>query len=154
MNNTTLQTEQKKQMIQQSKVIAIANDSRQVDFDGDRYYLQGIDTTRFLKNPVLFLNHKRDKLPIGRINKIWIQENELMIEFEIYISDIDSKHAQLCLTIQDMIDKGFLKGVSITTRDIEAYPNDFGGFDIFRSELIEISICGVSNNENSLVQNK
>lgn len=141
-------------MIQQSKVIAIANDSRQVDFDGDRYYLQGINTTRFNKNPVLFLNHERNKLPIGKVNKLWVQANELMIEFEIYISDIESKHSQLCLTIQDMIDKGFLKGISITTRDIEAYPNDFGGFDVLKSELIEISLCGLPNNENSLIQNK
>lgn len=149
-------TEQTKQQTTQTAnnlpITVIANDSRKLDFDKDRYLLEGIDFERYLKNPVICLNHERSELPIGKATKIWIENDMLMCDIEIYKSDIDSEHSQLCATIQDMVEKGIVKGISITTRDIEAYPNEYGGYDIFRCELIEISIVTIPNNENSLIQ--
>lgn len=122
-----------------------------LDFDKDRYLLEGIDVERYSKNPVICINHERKELPIGKCTEMNLVDDKLVCKIEIYDGEVDSKHSQLCKTVKDMIEKGFIKGVSITTRDIEAYPNEYGGFDILRSELIEISIVTIPNNENSLI---
>lgn len=133
------------------KITAVINNSKVLDFDKDRYYLQGIDFSRYNLNPVLCLNHEYDKLPIGTVNNLRIENGELIGELNIYESDIESEHVQLCRTVKDMLLKKIIKGISITTRDIETYPNNYGGDDIVRCELLEISVVTLPNNPKALV---
>lgn len=136
---------------QELPILAVINDSRVLDFDKDRYYLQGIDFTRYNLNPVLCLNHEYDKLPIGTVNNLEIRDGKLYGNLNFYESDIDSEHVQLCKTVKDMVQKGVIKGISMTTRDIETYPNNYGGVDLIQCELLEISVVTLPNNPKSLV---
>ena len=45
---------------------------------------------------------------------------------------------------------GFMSAVSITTFDIDYYPNDYGGDDILEAMLIEVSAVTVPMNEDAL----
>ena len=61
------------------KITAVINNSKVLDFDKDRYYLQGIDFSRYNLNPVLCLNHEYNKLPIGTVNNLRIENGELIL---------------------------------------------------------------------------
>jgi len=125
-----------------------------VDASGDRYFLRGIEVDRFLKNPVLLYQHNKQSLPIGKFTEIRISEEGLigMVEFYEPSQDLVGEHIDLVKTIVDLVDKGMLNGVSISTLDKETYCNEFGGEDIMSCELIEVSLVTIPCDKNSIIK--
>ena len=70
------------------------------------------------------------------------------------MADIEISRKYVCdkesHSILEMYKSGFMKGISISTNDLEYYTNQFGGEDIVKAELIEISAVTIPMNEDSL----
>ena len=124
------------------------------DFKGDRIYIQGLDFTRYMKNPVFLLEHNKKRLPIGKTIALDVQPDKLIAKVEFWVnpqpvetwSELDKE----CHSILEMYKSGFMKGISISTNDLEYYTNQFGGEDIIKAELIEISAVTIPMNEDCL----
>lgn len=125
------------------------------DFKGDRVYMKGLDLTRFMKNPVFLLQHDRNRLPIGKFLSLEVSDDMLIGEVEFWKNPNEpsewSERDKEANSIYEMYLKGFLRGVSITTFDIDYYPNSLGGDDILEAMLIEISAVTIPMNEDALV---
>jgi HK97 family phage prohead protease len=118
-------------------------DSATVNSYGFRTEVEGIDLTRFKKNPVMLYNHDHEKV-IGRWEKIKVDEGKLTAE---PVFDTDDPFAA---EIERKVKDGFIKGCSMgiviknisQTKGIDTATN---------SVLIEASIVSIPSDENALV---
>jgi hypothetical protein len=79
---------------------------------GFRLLMSGGRLDRFIANPVMFFNHKREELPIGKWDGIRV-ENGKLIATPVF----DEKDDE-ALEIQGKVDRGFLKGASVSISPI------------------------------------
>ena len=118
-------------------------DSATVNSYGFRTEVEGIDLTRFKKNPVMLYNHDHEKV-IGRWEKIKVDGGKLTAE---PVFDTDDPFAA---EIERKVKDGFIKGCSMgiviknisQTKGIDTATN---------SVLIEASIVSIPSDENALV---
>lgn len=136
------------------RVLKFVCSTSNADFKGDRIYMKGIDFTRFMKNPVFLLQHDRNRVPIGKFLSLEVSEDVLIGEVEFWKNPNDSSEwseaDKESNSIYEMYLNGFMSAVSITTFDIDYYPNDYGGDDILEAMLIEVSAVTVPMNEDAL----
>ena len=111
---------------------------------GFRVLTDGIDTSRFEKNPVMFYNHNREMGVIGKWTNIRKSDKKLFAT--PVFDEKDDFGRKLSGKVQD----GFIKAASI---GIELdYYNDKADNPVVKScTLIEASICDVPSNQNALV---
>ena len=119
---------------------------------------QNFDLERFRKNPVFLYDHQAEKLPIGRVISIVNEGNKTTGEVEFWLnpdpvgtwSEVD----KLANTVYKQYKEGFLKGVSIRIKPIEATVNleskNGKGIHVKKSSLLEISATSLPMNEDSL----
>jgi len=118
-------------------------DSATVNSYGFRTEVEGIDLTRFKKNPVMLYNHDHEKV-IGRWENVKVGEGKLTAE---PVFDTDDPFAA---EIERKVKDGFIKGCSMgiviknisQTKGIDTATN---------SVLIEASIVSIPSDENALV---
>ena len=138
----------------QNNIIDVVCSTSKPDFNGDRIYIQGLDFTRYMKNPVFLLEHNKKRVPIGKTIALNVQPDKLLATIEFWVnpkdSDTWSELDKESHSILEMYKSGFMKGISISTNDLEYYTNLFGGEDIVKAELIEISAVTIPMNEESL----
>lgn len=118
-------------------------DSATVNSYGFRTDVEGIDLTRFNKNPVMLYNHDPEKV-IGRWEKIKVDGGKLTAE---PVFDTDDPFAA---EIERKVKDGFIKGCSmgIVIKNI----SQSKGIDTAtNSVLIEASIVSIPSDENALV---
>ena len=106
-----------------------------------RIITSGIDTTRFLKNPVMFYMHDRTLGVIGRWENLRIEGVRLLADPVFDESD------ELAVKIKRKVESGFIKsasiGISIDEKNIQ------DGI-VYSCSLKECSIVDIPSNENAL----
>lgn len=118
---------------------------------GYRILSRGMSTTSFEKNPVVFYNHGTYSLPIGK-GKNLQHEIDGTITLDI---DFDMEDEQ-AVAVQKKAERGFLNACSVGIDVLETSTNAslvlIGQTrpTVTRSELLELSICGIPGNRNAL----
>jgi hypothetical protein len=106
---------------------------------GFKVITNGIDTTNFKKNPVMYYMHDRSILVIGRWENLRIENNELFADAVFDPKDDFAKK------IEQKVKGGFLKAASIGI-----IPQDKKDGVVTKSQLLEISIVDRGSNNNAL----
>lgn len=118
---------------------------------GYRILSAGMNTASFEKNPVVFYNHDTYSLPIGK-GKNLRHETDGSITLDI---DFDQEDEQ-ALAVQKKAERGFLNACSVgidvleTSTDQSVLLPGQTRPTVTRSELLELSICGIPGNRNAL----
>ena len=118
---------------------------------GYRILSRGMSTASFEKNPVVFYNHGTYSLPIGK-GKNLQHEVDGTITLDI---DFDMEDEQ-AVAVQKKAERGFLNACSVgidvleTSTDASLVLTDQTRPTVTRSELLELSICGIPGNRNAL----
>mgnify|MGYP002857723892 CR=1 FL=1 len=118
-------------------------DSTTINSYGFRTDVEGIDLTRFNKNPVMLYNHNPEQV-IGKWENIEIDNTKLIAE---PVFDLDDPFAA---EIARKIEQGFIKGCSmgIVIKNLTISKNIDTATE---SVLIEASIVSIPADENALV---
>ena len=118
---------------------------------GYRILSRGMSTASFEKNPVVFYNHGTFSLPIGK-GKNLQHEVDGTITLDI---DFDMEDEQ-AVAVQKKAERGFLNACSVgidvleTSTDASLVLTGQTRPTVTRSELLELSICGIPGNRNAL----
>lgn len=135
------------------KVFIVSDES--INSYGFRVLTAGIDTSRFLKNPIGLFNHSDEWMddnyagPIAKWSDLKIEGGQLLATAEFDIDDPKGK------IIANKVDKGFLNAASIgfrvieTSEDPELMLPGQRYATVTKCQLIEISIVYVPSNENA-----
>lgn len=114
---------------------------------GFRILTEGIDTAEFENNPVMLLEHDRLSL-IGRWTNLRKEQGRLLADPEFDTDD------DLAMKIQNKVEKGFLKGVSVGIQILKlGVETPEGGKEVavvLKSKLKEGSLCALPSNGNAL----
>ena len=119
---------------------------------------QNFDLERFRKNPVFLYDHQSEKLPIGRVISFINEGDKTTGEVEFWLNpdpiETWSEVDKLANTVYNQYKQGYLKGVSIRIKPIEATVNleskTGKGIHVKKSMLLEISATSLPMNEDSL----
>lgn len=104
---------------------------------------EGIDTTRFCKNPIMLYNHDRNGGIIGRWEKLRVVDGKLLAD-----AVFDEKDG-LGAMINDKVKRGFINSVSIGMNPLEETIEN-GIKTVIKSELVEVSIVDIPANPNAV----
>lgn len=120
------------------------------DRDNDLIFVDGIDTTNYDINPVFLDGHDMSKLPIGKVIAHRIVEIEGVKALEIDVIFAPTEDAQ---KIMKLYEDGFLNMVSIRfiPKDFK-YNESLQGYDIFTSELLEVSAVTIPANQYAMLK--
>lgn len=103
----------------------------------------GIRLDRFKANPVMYLNHDRDKGIAGKWESIRISKNKL---FGMPVFDTEHEPGK---TAGEQVEGGFLNGASIGIDNILF--SEINGIQTAVScDLVEVSVCDIPSNRNAL----
>lgn len=111
---------------------------------GFRIITDGIDTTRFEKNPIMLYMHETPII-IGRWENLQKKNGQLFADAVFDEEDTFSKD------VMGKVDRGFLKATSLgISHEPSALQKDDKGNFLKQCELIEISIVSIPSNGNAL----
>lgn len=103
----------------------------------------GINLDRFKANPVMFLNHDRNKGVVGKWENIRVDENKL---FGTPVFDMEHEPGK---TAGEQAESGFLNGASIGIDNVLF--SEINGIQTAVScDLFEVSVCDIPSNQNAL----
>lgn len=102
----------------------------------------GIDTTRFIKNPVMFYMHDRNLGVIGRWDNLRMEGSRLLADPVFDESD------ELAMKIKRKVENGFIKSASI---GISIDEKNIKDGVVYSCYLKECSIVDIPSNENALI---
>ena len=132
----------------QYRVTIAANDKVRQPPDLD---LDGMSTENYLKNPVVMWAHDgvgrspSGGLPIGRTTRLTkTGDGHIVADFEFLADDAFAQR------VKNAWDSGFLRAASISWLPLERVPNEDGGWQDTRSELLEWSIVSVPADPDAL----
>ena len=112
---------------------------------GEIIKTNGIDTTRFEKNPVMFYQHEQTEI-VGRWENIRKKDGAL---FADAVFDDTSETGK---RVKTKVEKGFLRAASIGINILEEQENEKGQTIITKCELIEASIVDLPSNKNAVIR--
>ncbi len=116
--------------------------------NGYKIAKEGVDLSRFLKNPIMYYMHDDEKGIIGR----W--EN-IHLEGEKFIADaIFDESTQLGREVKERVDNGFLRGASVGIRDIQLGDNKNDVQTVVKCCLFEVSIVDIPASQNAVKMTK
>lgn len=135
------------------RTIRVVATKQVVDRDGDLVMIDGIDTTEYMRNPVVLWMHDQKEEPIGKCTEIvktvgtdGIPQLEAVIEF----AETDDGNDALYL-----YRNGYLNAVSICFKPVdmkEVYIDGVcRGYDVTSSILYEISAVNIPANGEALI---
>lgn len=104
----------------------------------------GIDTDLFQKNSVMFYNHDRTTMPIGRWDYIAKEGNTLVVGDPVFhLGDYTAER------VLDKVELGFIKAISMRARRLVFDPNGVKTYpeqkypDIVSCEILEVSYTDI-----------
>ncbi len=122
------------------------------DRSGDRVFPEGGDFTNYRKNPVVMWLHDYKGttpsagIPIGKNTSIKVVDKKIEVSEPIFL-DGDA----FAERVKNAWDKDFIRTVSIGFAPLEdPTPNDFGGMDYKKWELLEWSIVPIPMNAEAI----
>lgn len=126
--------------------------TEKVDSYGDIVVQEGIDLSRFKKNPIILYQHNSDE-PIGQAVDVRVEKKGLVADVELAPRGISERID----TIRGLLDAGILKAVSIGFtvkpdgyKAIRNDDNEVTGFRFLKSLLHEISVVSIPANDDAL----
>lgn len=141
---------QLKQFIFETKVLDEANRIIEMigsteDFDrvGDRMFMNGVILDNYLKNPIILPNHDYHSQAVGKSLSVTVLGSNLI--FKIQFADTELGNEWFYLYANK-----FMNASSIGFIGLEYKPNDQGGYDFTKWELLELSLVTVPCNPNAI----
>lgn len=125
--------------------------SSALDRHGETIQVSGINTKRFMENPVVLWAHDYESLPIGKVVKAWKSEGKLMARIQ-FMTDI----LPFADVVYQLILAGAINAVSIGGI-VQEYGESKGKMDysnITKMEMIELSVVPVGANPEALITSK
>lgn len=122
-----------------------------VDSYGDIVVQEGIDLSRFQKNPIILYQHQFAE-PIGKAVNVRLEKKGLVADIELAPKGISERID----TVRGLIEAGILKAVSIGFSAKEYEPlrskddNSITGWKFLKSLLHEISVVSIPANDEAL----
>lgn len=110
------------------------------DRDGDRLLPEGCDTSSYKKNPVVLFGHNYNNLPVGGDAVLTITPGK-----DITASWRWLQGDEFAARVKNAFEQRFLSA-SVGFKPKEVRPNEFGGHDILKWELLEFSLVPVPAN--------
>lgn len=117
----------------------VASDA--LDRHGEKISIDGLDTRKYMKNPVVQWAHDYDKPPIGKATKVWKDGGKLMARMKFAIAE-----NPFAKVIYDLVKNNFLNAVSIGFIPLEMDGNMYT-----KSEMVEFSVVPVPANSEALI---
>ncbi len=114
-----------------------------LDRDRDRIDPAGWDLTAYRKNPVILWAHNYNELPVAKAVDVGPWGGALLATAEF------ARH-EFAETVLDLYTNGFLNAVSVGFIPHEQVPNDEGGWNVGKAELLEFSCVPVPANSEAL----
>jgi HK97 family phage prohead protease len=126
----------------EKRLIDVVASTETVDRHGESINQLGWELNHYLKNPVILWAHNYSELPIGKAEKVWVEDNKLMATIKFATHNFANE-------VWNLVKDGFIKSVSVGFRVLK-----FGEEDnkIDKAELYEISFVPVPANPEALVQ--
>lgn len=128
----------------QSLIVTISTSSP--DRSHDIVSPDGVDLTSYKKNPVVALNHNYQGLPIAKTEQIEVKEDRIMAKVVFPKRGV----YPLADTVHDLYKDGFMNAWSIGFIPKEFEPNENGGKNFTKWELLEYSAVLVPDNPEAL----
>lgn len=121
----------------------VLSDSSITNSHGFRIELDGMDLSRFDRNPVMLYNHNHEQV-IGRWKNLRIEEDRLLADAEF---DTDDKTGA---EVARKVERGYLRGcsVGIYIKQMNEYEH---GFVATKTELLEASIVSVPSDAGAVL---
>jgi len=120
--------------------------------NGIRVLVSGVDIEQFKKNSVLLFDHNDWSLPIGRVDNVRKENDQILGDVVFDYEDLD-KDAQ---RIIGKVERGFMKACSPGLVDLEGVDDPMYRLDgqdnvtITKCRLREVSIVAIGKNHNAL----
>jgi HK97 family phage prohead protease len=111
-----------------------------VDREGDRIMPEGCDAAGYLKNPVILFGHDFRSIPIGSCTGLDVSKAGIRARWKWNAED------ELGGRVMRAWNGGFIRSASIGFIPKAGRPNDVGGVDISKWELLEISLVPIPAN--------
>ena len=118
-----------------------------VDRDKDVIKQDGWQLDNFWKNPILQVHHDNHTFPVGKFSNIYTQDGKTYGTAQF----ADKGTSEVADLAYDLIQQDILRSVSVGFQGIESEPNDHGGLDYIKQELLEVSLVNVPANQNAQV---
>lgn len=131
---------------------AVAADQNTIDGHGERVMVDGMDISRYQKNPVLLFQHDGWSVPVGTAKNLTKADGKL------YFSPEFDDDGEMGSTLKEKYEKGVMKGFSVGFKTVETseepsmlLPGQMKE-TVTKSILYEISCVSLPANENALVE--
>jgi hypothetical protein len=116
----------------------------EVDRQGERVNIDGVDLRAWKQNPVVLYGHDYYSLPIGKGLSIGKRDEKISSKFQLATEEYD-----FAGTVAKLIEGGYLNAVSIGLL-VKEWSPDYT--EIVKSEMVEYSIVPVPSDKGSLIQ--
>lgn len=124
------------------KSVTVIASSAAVDREGDSINPDGWDFTNFLNNPVLLWSHDAYSLPIGRVNRIWVENGNVMAQVQFA-----EEEREFAAEVARLVRGRYLNAVSVGFLPTEM--NSMG--QVTKQEMLELSFVNIPANQEALV---
>lgn len=128
-------------------IIEIIGTNENVDRDNDIVKVDGLDTSDYLKNPVVLQNHEYHSEVIGKCLEIRVENKQMIFKIQFANTEEGKKWYYLYAN-------GFMKAASIGFIGTEYAPNTHGGLTFTKAKLLEISMVSIPANATALTLSK
>jgi len=135
------------------RILEFVGSTETQDRDGEVIRASGWDLKNYKKNPVFMFSHRYDQPPIGKANKVWVDNDKLKFNIEF----ADRNTYEFADTIYQLYKGGFMKATSVGFIPDENAIEQGDGEKAPRrtytkQELLELSAVAVPSNPDALVQ--
>jgi len=136
----------------EKRQIRVTAASGKVDRSGDIVMVTGIDLSSFAKNPIVLWAHDHYGLPVAKAVAMSVEGGKLVMVFEFATAEMYA----FADTVYKLVKGGFLKGVSIGARVIDAEwivndTEEIVGRKFNQLELLEVSIVPIPADSKALI---
>jgi len=132
-----------------------------VDREQDKIIQDGWRLDNFKRNPVVLFSHDASRLPIGRVQRIGVENGRLMADVDFVPPDTPAGAGELAEAVYRLCRQGFLKATSVGFRPLKwertsdparGADDWFPGLDYSEQELVELSVVTVPANPEALIE--
>jgi HK97 family phage prohead protease len=121
------------------------------DLAGDVVRSDGLDTSQYVRNPVVLWEHKKTEMPVGTAKKLYKEDDGWYADIYFPPKKIN-EHAN---NVAKAVAAGLIRGTSITYRTNRNHIKKADGVNfVTKSSLSEISITNLPMNYNALSKSK
>lgn len=128
---------------EQNRIIEMVGATEDFDRAGDRMLMSGVIIDNYLKNPIILPNHDRGSQSIGKAIDVKVVGSKLV--FKIQFADTELGREWFYLYANK-----YMNASSIGFIGLEYTPNNQGGYDYTKWELLELSLVTVPCNPNAI----